>query len=155
MGVVLPGWRESSGRPNARSSALSCTPFACVLIVTVMDNVSESFGQAAGTLGAGPLRRLATITLPLCRDTIVNIFLIVLLSCFGSYEIPALLGMTTLRALPVEVYYQYGHYDLRHRPAAMAMNTLLLVASLALALLVRALFRRRRGGAGQPDTLQA
>jgi len=120
--------------------AWACTPFACFLILTVMSNISGTYGEAAQTLGAGLWKRFINVTLPLCRPIIQSTFLIIQLSCFGSYEIPTLLGMTTPRALPVEIYYQYHHYDLRHRPNAMSLNTLALLCSLILAATVHAIF---------------
>jgi putative spermidine/putrescine transport system permease protein len=122
----------------------ACTPFALFLIQNVMGQVTDTLGEAAANLGADLWQRFWNITLPLCGPAIRNTFLIVLLSCFGSYEIPTLLGMTTPRALPVEVYYQYNHYDLRHRPYAMALNTIMLVLALVMAGLLTALGKRRK-----------
>ena len=119
----------------------ACTPFALFLIQTVMAQVTDTLGEAAANLGAGLWQRFWNVTLPLCGPAIRNAFLILLLSCFGSYEIPALLGMTTPRALPVEVYRQFNHFDLRHRPYAMALNTVMLVLALGMAGLVIALGR--------------
>jgi putative spermidine/putrescine transport system permease protein len=118
-----------------------------------MSQVTDTLGEAAVNLGAGLWRRLWSVTLPLCGPTIRNTFLILLLSCFGSYEIPALLGMTVPRALPVEIYYQYNHYDLRHRPYAMALNTAALALALGLAGLTLLLSRRgkRKGEAEGED----
>lgn len=127
----------------------ACTPFALFLIQTVMGQVTDTLGEAAANLGAGLWQRFWCITLPLCGPAIRNTFLILLLSCFGSYEIPALLGMTTPRALPVEVYYQYNHYDLHHRPYAMALNTISLVLALCMAGLVTSVGRRKKAKGGR------
>lgn len=113
------------------------TPFACFLIVTVMGSVTEHLGEAAATLGAGFRQRFRYVTLPLCRPVIRSTFLIVLLSSFGSYELPALLGMTTPRALPVEIYYRYRQFDPQQRPMAMALNTVALLLAVGLTVLVR------------------
>ena len=110
----------------------ACTPFACFLIQTVMSQVTDTLSEAAANLGAGLWRRFWNVILPLCRPAIRNTFLILLVSCFGCYEIPAILGMTVPRALPVEIYYQYTNQGLAHRPYAMALNTVMLVLSLGL-----------------------
>ncbi len=112
------------------------TPFACFLIQSVMSSVTDTLGEAAANLGAGLWRRFWNITLPLCFPVIRSTFLIVLVSAFGSYEIPALLGMTKPRALPVEIFYHYNQFDLTHRPYAMALNTIMLIIALALAGLI-------------------
>ena len=127
----------------------ACTPFACFLIQSVMSHLTETFGEAAANLGATLWRRFWYVTLPMCRSVIRNTFLIILLSCFGSYEIPALLGMTIPRALPVEIYYQYTTNDLRHRPYAMALNTIMLAIALTLAgiILIAGRSKNQKGAA--------
>ncbi|MEA5060383.1 MAG: ABC transporter permease subunit [Candidatus Pelethousia sp.] len=122
----------------------ACTPFACFFIITVMGSLRDSLAEAARNLGANTWQSFWYVILPLCLPVIRDTFLIVLLSCFGSYEIPALLGMTTPRALPVEIYYQYNHFDLRHRPYAMALNTVMLILALLLAGISYALLRNNR-----------
>jgi len=121
----------------------ACTPFACFLIQSVMSHISVTFGEAASNLGAALWRRFWFVTLPMCRPVIRNTFLILLLSCFGSYEIPVLLGMTIPRALPVEIYYQYSRGDLRQRPYAMALNTIMLAIALVLAGIILIVGKKR------------
>ncbi len=137
-------------RPNHLGVILAfvwaCTPFACYLIQTVMAQINDTMGEAAANLGAGQWRVLWNITLPLCAPVIRNTFLIIFLSCFGNYEIPKLLGMTMPRALPVEIYYQYNHFDLQHRPYAMALNAILLAIALLVAAVIFTFGRRRRKG---------
>lgn len=124
------------------------TPFASFLILSVMASITDTLGEAAANLGAGFWQRFWNIMLPLSFPVIRSTFLIVFLSCFGSYEIPVLLGMTRPRALPVEVYYRFQQQDLALRPHAMALNTVMLL----IALLLAALFllfpgRQRKGSA--------
>ena len=124
----------------------ACTPFACFLIQTVMSRVTDTMSEAAANLGAGLWRRFWNVTLPLCRPVISNSFLILLVSCFGSFEIPTMLGMTMPRALPVEIYYQCTNQSLANRPYAMALNSIMLVLALVLTgavLMVGRLSRRR------------
>ncbi len=120
------------------------TPFACFLVQSIMSQVTDTLGEAAANLGAGLWQRFWNITLPLCGRAIRNTFLILLLSCFGSYEIPTLLGMTTPRSLPVEIYYQYTNKGLADRPYAMALNTVMLVLALTLAGLVLLIGRHKK-----------
>lgn len=108
------------------------TPFACFLIQTVMSAVTDTLGEAAANLGAGLWHRFWNVTLPLCLPVIRSTFLIVLVSTFGCYEIPALLGMTLPRALPVEIFYHYSQFDPSHRPFAMALNTIMLIIVLTM-----------------------
>jgi putative spermidine/putrescine transport system permease protein len=114
----------------------ACTPFGCYLLLTVMANINSSFVEAAATLGATPWSAFLNVTLPLCIPAIKNIFLIFMITCFGSYEIPMLLGITMPRTLPVEIYYQYTHFDLQRRPYAMALNAILIFISIAIAVII-------------------
>jgi len=122
----------------------AATPFACFMILSVMSQVTETLGEAAANLGASLWQRFWHISLPVCRPAIRNTFIILLVSCFGSFEIPALLGMTVPRALPVEIFHQYNHFDLRNRPYAMAINTVMLALALAMAGFVVLLGRKRK-----------
>lgn len=130
-----------------------CTPFCCFFIVTRMQQLQHTLVEAGQVLGAGNRQSFWHITLPLSLPVIRHMFLIVLLSCFGSYEIPLLLGMTTPRALAVEIYHQYNHFDLAHRPYTMALNTVMIVCALLLATAVWGITRlyrwlRHRGKQG-------
>lgn len=111
----------------------ACIPFATFLILSVMENLKHSYAEAASSLGANLWQNFWLVTLPLSKPVIRDVFLIVMLTCFGSYEIPVILGMTAPRALPVEIFYQYNHFDLKHRPFAMALNTVMLLIALLLA----------------------
>jgi putative spermidine/putrescine transport system permease protein len=122
----------------------ACTPFGCYLLLTVMANINSSFGEAAANLGAGTWRAFWNVTFPLCLPSIKNIFLIFMITCFGSYEIPMLLGITMPRTLPVEIYYQYEHFDLQHRPYAMALNTVLILISMGIAFIINPPVKRRK-----------
>ena len=139
-------------RPNHLGVILAfvwaCTPFACYMIQTVMAQINDTLGEAATNLGAGRWKVLWNVTLPLCIPVVRNTFLILLLSSFGNYEIPKLLGMTIPRALPVEIYYQYNHFDLQHRPYAMALNAVMLAITMLLAAVVLwtgKCWRKRKG----------
>ncbi|GMO31180.1 MAG: ABC transporter permease subunit [Termitinemataceae bacterium] len=114
----------------------ACTPFGCYFLLTVMSNINSSFVEAASTLGSDSWRAFWNVTFPLCLPSIKNIFLIFVITCFGNYEIPMLLGMTMPRTLPVEIYYQYLHFDLAHRPFALALNTILISISVAIAFVI-------------------
>ena len=127
----------------------ACTPFACFMLQTVMAQINDTLGEAAANLGAGRWRVLWNVTLPLCVPVVRNTFLILLLSCFGNYEIPKILGMTMPRALPLEIYYQYNHFDLQHRPYAMALNAIMLAIAMLLTTGVLWLGHRWRKKKGQ------
>ncbi|WP_425805685.1 ABC transporter permease [Desulfitobacterium sp. Sab5] len=123
-------------------------PFIAIFVLTIMANISSTLGEAAGNLGASPWKTFIHVTLPLSMPAIKNSFLIVFAYSLGAYELPYLLGSTTPKALPVQAFIEYTHPDLRHRPYAMALNSILFFISLGLTLLYYRLFQRegkRRG----------
>ncbi|MEG0071762.1 MAG: hypothetical protein RR362_01715 [Raoultibacter sp.] len=105
-------------------------PFIAFCSVALMSHISDRFGQAAAAAGASPVRTFFTVTLPLCKNTLVKAFLVVFAFAFGSYEVPFLLGPTVPKALPVLAYIEFQDPDILNRCYAMALNgTMALVCS--------------------------
>lgn len=109
-------------------------PFVAYFVLALMASISDTLGQAAENLGASPLRSFFQVTLPLTMPAILNAFLIIFIFAFGGYELPALLGPTLPKALPVQAYLEFSSPDLLHRPYAMAANAVILIISCAMAL---------------------
>ncbi|MGX7108077.1 ABC transporter permease [Facklamia miroungae] len=115
-------------------------PFVLFYCFPMIESINGKLGEAAQTLGATPLQGFVKIVIPLARNTILAAFFIIFMFAFGSYELPALLGPTLPKALPVASYEAYIHPDLKQRPMAMAYNgiTLLIciIAAITIYLLV-------------------
>ncbi len=62
--------------------------------------------DAARVLGAGPLRRLCEVTLPLLLPSIAAASLLVFLFCFTSFGVVLILGGLRFATLEVEIYRQ-------------------------------------------------
>ena len=115
--------------------------------------------DAAATLGAGPLERFRSITLPLLAPALAAAGSIVFLFCFTSFGVILVLGGPRFATLETEIYTQAARlFDLR---AAAALALLqLAVVGVAIAVsgrLERRLTGRRRRGApvGPPSRRQA
>ncbi len=124
-------------------------PFVAYFVLALMSGISSTLGEAAENLGANPWRSFFQITLPLSLPAILKAFLIIFIFAFGGYELPFLLGATVPKALPVQAYLAYTSPDLLERPFAMAMNGVILLLSLGMALLYALLSRKllkRLGG---------
>ena len=115
-------------------------PFVAFFVVTLMAAANQQLGEAARNLGASPLQAFCRVTLPVCLPAVKNAFLIVLAFSFGAYELPYLLGPTTPKALPVAAYLAYLSPELRNRPHAMALNSMMLLVSLGMAWIYYILF---------------
>lgn len=110
-------------------------PFVAYFVLALMSSISDTLGEAAENLGASPWRSFFQITLPMSMPAILKAFLIIFIFAFGGYELPFLLGTTVPKALPVQAYLAYTAPNLRDRPLAMAMNAVILLLSLGMALL--------------------
>ena len=117
-------------------------PFVAYFVLAFMGSISDTLGEAAENLGASPLRSFFHVTLPLSVPVIARAFLIIFIFAFGGYELPLLLGATLPKALPVQAHLAYMNPDLKLRPAAMAMNAVILLLSLAMAAIYWILIRR-------------
>jgi len=123
-------------------------PFVAYFVLALMSSVSSTLGEAAENLGASRLRTFFHITLPLSMPAVKKAFLIIFAFAFGAYELPFLLGATLPKALPVQAYVEYVNPDLRHRPYAMAMNSIMLLLTLAISAVYYWLLRKDFKGTG-------
>ncbi len=119
-------------------------PFVAFTTITIMMNISESYGEAASTLGADGWRTFMHITLPLCRGAILRAFLVVFAFAFGSYEIPFLLEPTMPKALPVLAYIEFQDPDIINRCYAMALNGIMAGICTVLCVIYYVVLQRER-----------
>ena len=126
-------------------------PFVAYYTLALMASVSDTLGEAAENLGASPLRSFFSVTLPMSLPAVSKAALIIFIYAFGGYELPALLGSTLPKALPVQAYITYCSPDLLQRPLAMAMFGVILMLSVLMAALyslgIRRLIKRLGGEA--------
>lgn len=126
-------------------------PFVAYYTLALMASVSDTLGEAAENLGASPLRSFFSVTLPMSLPAVSKAALIIFIYTFGGYELPALLGSTLPKALPVQAYITYLSPDLLQRPLAMAMFGVILMLSVLMAALysigIRRLIKRLGGEA--------
>ena len=99
--------------------------------------------EAARSLGAGPVRVFATITVPSLLPAIAAAFVMVFLFCATSFGIMLILGGSHYGTLETEIYRQTAQIgDLRAAAVLSVLQLLLVVAVLVVAAAVR-----RRGEA--------
>jgi putative spermidine/putrescine transport system permease protein len=115
--------------------------FAVMLLYSVVRTIPRSLEEAAAVHGAGRLRTMRRVVLPLCLPGLATAFLTVFNLCMGAFTSAALLGAGRVLTLPVliersivgEVRYGLG--------GALAVPLMLSV--LALNLLSALIMRRR------------
>lgn len=108
------------------------TPFIAVVALAAMTAHVRDLEDVARSLGAGPLRRLGSVTLPLLAPPVAAASVLVAAFAAASYEVPRLLGQSFPATLPVVALQRYRDTDLLVRPQAMAVATILAVLSLVL-----------------------
>lgn len=119
-------------------------PFIAFTTITIMMNISGTFGEAARVLGANSWRTFFSVTLPLCKGAILRAFLVVFAFAFGSYEIPFLLGPTVPKALPVLAYIEFQDPDIINRCYAMALNGIMAGICTVLCIIYYIVLQRER-----------
>jgi len=108
---------------------------ACVLLLSVGLALSDRrLLEAARSLGAGPWRIFATVTLPAMRWPIVSAFLASFAGAFTDFGAPKVLG-GNFRVLSVEIYKQVA--GLQNLPMGAAISLLLALPTLLVFLLGR------------------
>ncbi len=106
------------------------TPFIAVVALAALNPQVRDLENVARSLGAGGLRRLRTVTLPMLAPPVAAASVLVAAFAAASYEVPRLLGQSFPAALPVVALQRFRDTDLLVRPEAMAIATILAVLSL-------------------------
>jgi len=117
-------------------------PLAVLSLYPTMSRLNPELPEAAGTMGASPLRGFTTVVLPLMRAPIAATAALVFIFVLGAYVIPQTLGRPAHWTIPVHITDQAVMKA--NLPLASALAIVLLVTSAVVSLLVLALGARRR-----------
>ena len=104
-------------------------PFMILSLVTPLLALDRRLVESADILGAGPLRRVMTITLPLAVPGLIAGSVLVFSMMLGAFVTPLILGGTALKYLSVAIYTDA--LVLFNLPRATALALLLMVVVLA------------------------
>lgn len=118
-------------------------PFVCYYVMVMMSHISHTYREAAINLGASSWQSFVYVTLPLCKKTILHVFLILFAFSFGAYELPYLLGATAPKAMPVQAFLAYTHPDLSARPYAMVFNAIMMFCGIAISVFYLRIMQRQ------------
>src|SRR5690606_35776903 len=117
-------------------------PLAVLSLYPTMSRLNPELPEAAGTMGASPLRGFTTVVLPLMRAPIAATAALVFIFVLGAYVIPQTLGRPAHWTIPVHITDQAVMKA--NLPLASALAIVLLVTSAVVSLLVLAFGARRR-----------
>ncbi len=118
-------------------------PFLTLIVLGILRAQPEGYDAVAANLGAGTWQRLRYVTLPLVLPGLTAGALLVFAFTFGSYEIPAILGVRYPRMLAVVALDLFMNSDLRLRAAAMAVSVIMATTTIIVAIAGRMLVLRR------------
>jgi len=108
-------------------TGLFLTPYVYLLVAAGLSNSDPAVEEAARVSGAGRLRLLATIILPLQRPALLAALLLVLIMSAGDFIIPATVGLKSrIYLLPSLIWQNSNSFP--PRPGMAAAQGLLLVA---------------------------
>ncbi|MBB3223449.1 putative 2-aminoethylphosphonate ABC transporter permease subunit [Pseudoduganella umbonata] len=118
-------------------------PHALLVLTAALSVADARLYEAAETLGAGPLRRFVTITLPNARYGLVSAATLVLTMAATDFGVPKVIGGQT-NVLALEAYKQViGQHDFER---GAVVGLLLLLPALASFAIQRRVARRAQAG---------
>ena len=111
------------------SFCLKFIPFIGLSVLSVLMSSSNECENQSLSLGVGKFRTFFYVTLPSLKTSIFSTSMIVFAYCFGSYEVPTILGKTqTLAMLAYNSYNNY--YDIN--AIYVAYSTSLIIAAVTI-----------------------
>jgi thiamine transport system permease protein len=147
--AILPDGIERGWAPILVAHAFFNVAVVVRIVGTYWANVDPRVGEAAATLGAGPVARFREITAPLLAPAVAAAAAIVFLFSFTSFGVVLILGGPRYATIEAEIYNQAVRlFDLR----AAAVLSLVQLACVVAAVWVATRLERR---VTTPGTLRA
>ena len=149
--AILPYGHEQGWAPILVAHAFFNVAVVVRIVGTYWASLDPRIGEAAATLGAGPLARLREITAPLLTPALAAAAAIVFLFSFTSFGVVLILGGPRYATIEAEIYNQAIRlFDLR----AAAILSLVQLACVVAAVWVALRLERRVTATGQlrPET---
>ena len=107
-------------------------PFAILPIFVALERIDRSLLEAAEDLGDGPFRRFFRVTLPLAMPGVMAATLIVLIPTVGDFITPKLVGGREGLMISNMIQIQFGKANNAPLGAALAITSMVIVASISL-----------------------
>ncbi|MCR8746334.1 ABC transporter permease [Romboutsia lituseburensis] len=117
-------------------------PYVIITVYGILKSKSEEMELVAKNLGASEIQVFKRIVLPTAMPSIISSFLILFSFSFGSFEVPFLIGPSSLQTLPVYAYLIYSSSDLYQRPLSMGINVMISLSSVILLILYNKVFNK-------------
>jgi putative spermidine/putrescine transport system permease protein len=118
-------------------------PFTVRLAMTGLARFDFALEEAAKSLGAGRLRTLWHVTLPLIRTSLIAGFLFAFILSFVNLPLSLFLTTPRTATLPIEMF---AYMESRIDPLVAAVGSLILLAAIAATVTLERVFRLRIAG---------
>lgn len=135
LGVPPESWPHLVGGPwwvaVIAEYAWKESAFVALVVAGTLATRVASYDETAALLGAGRIKRLRFVMLPLCMPALVVSSTIIFVYTLGSYEVAWLLGRSYPEPLPVMAVRLFNSVTLSSRPEAAAVAVVTTAISLA------------------------
>jgi putative spermidine/putrescine transport system permease protein len=111
-------------------------PFIVLLVFPFVNKLLSDWEETSKSLGASFKQTVLFVIVPLLMPLWVGGMWVIFGFILGAYEIPALLGRTSLGSVPVMAWREYTEFGLDRQPVAIAMNMVLAVISLLVGIIL-------------------
>ena len=117
-------------------------PFIGVIVLAVLQSLGADYEDLARSLGANRWQRYRHVILPLILPGLLSASTLVFAFTFGSFEVPAILGVRFPRTLTVTAVRFFRDPDLNARTEGMAISMIIAFMAFVLVILYAWLSRR-------------
>lgn len=100
-------------------------PFVGVIVLAVLQSLGVDYEDLARSLGANRWQRFRYVILPLVMPGLLSGSILVFAFTFGSFEVPAILGVRFPRTLTVTAVRFFRDPDLNSRVEGMAISIII------------------------------
>ena len=100
-------------------------PFVGVIVLAVLQSLGVDYEDLARSLGANRWQRFRYVVLPLVMPGLLSGSILVFAFTFGSFEVPAILGVRFPRTLTVTAVRFFRDPDLNARTEGMAISMII------------------------------
>ena len=117
-------------------------PFVGVIVLAVLQSLGVDYEDLARNLGANRWQRFRYVILPLVMPGLMSGSILVFAFTFGSFEVPAILGVRFPRTLTVTAVRFFRDPDLNARTEGMAISIIISIIVFVLVVIYMWLSRR-------------
>jgi iron(III) transport system permease protein len=134
----LPAWNLSSIPGMSLLGAVVTLPIAYLTVRAALSGTDSALEDAAGSAGAGPMRVITRVTVPMLRPAILNCTVLIFALCLEILGIPLFLGAPSNINFYASYLYQAWNDSVTPDPPSVSAGAMVLLVVVSVLLVVRA-----------------